>query len=61
MTPDRCPEHLTRLPCAGCRADQLGDDADRARNLARQGVPPARVREILATALPRVTGNEGES
>ena len=57
----RCPQPgHTSFPahnCGACRMDAL-DSSDAVYDVT-PAVPTERVREILATALPRVTGNEG--
>lgn len=46
---NRCPEHQTRLPCPGCRADLLAAEPDAAtRTLRTQNIPDAAIRAIRA-------------
>lgn len=52
----RCDEHGVTLPCSGCRADQLEANGARAAALVTQGVPPERVRAILAQTTHTTTG-----
>jgi len=45
----KCPEHNTRLPCPGCRADLLAAEPDAAtRTLSAQHVPADAIRAIRA-------------
>jgi hypothetical protein len=45
----KCPEHATRLPCPGCRADALAAEPDATtRTLVAQHVPADAIRAIRA-------------